>query len=107
MTDKKFNEIVKLNRGNIEKLLKLGVLLSDENECRKYNVGASDYSEQLIQPWAIWQEYELNPWDADILKRTLRKKKEEGMSEVESRIQDYLKIKHICDERIRQLRYGS
>jgi len=64
---------------------------------RNYNVGNSDYAEHKIQPWDIWLEYELNPWDADIVKRTLRDKAGD------SRILDYQKIKHICDERIRQL----
>ena len=63
---------------------------------RSYNVGKSDYAERKIQPWDIWKEYELDPWDADIVKRILRKK------EGESRIMDYEKIKHICDEKIAQ-----
>ena len=64
---------------------------------RKFNVGESDYSKYTIQPWDIWKEYNLNPWDADIIKRTLRTK--EGTS----RVQDYQKIIHICTERIHQL----
>mgnify|MGYP001579275925 FL=1 len=62
---------------------------------RDYNIGHSDYSKRRIQPWDIWLEYQLNPWDADIIKRVLRDKGE--------RCLDYEKIKHICDERIRQL----
>lgn len=107
MNEKEYTKLVKENKDIIERLARLGVLKSDINACRKYNIGASNYSNKLIQPWAIWQEYELNPWDADILKRTLREKKENGITEIESRIQDYLKIQHICDERIRQLRYES
>lgn len=68
------------------------------DEIRSYNVGTSDYSKRLIQPWSIWQAYNLNPWDADIVKRVLRNKKGE------SRIMDYEKIIHICNERIRQLK---
>jgi len=68
--------------------------------CRNYNVGASDYSKHKIQPWDIWFEYKLNPWDADIVKRTLRTKSGE------SRRLEYEKIKHICDERIRQIDAG-
>lgn len=64
---------------------------------KKHNVGASDYSKHKIQPWDIWREYELNPWDADIVKRVLRKK------ETDSRILDYQKIIHVCQERIAQL----
>ena len=53
---------------------------------------------------SIWKDYNLNPWDADIVKRVLRTKKESGKSEIESRIMDYEKIIHICKERIRQLK---
>lgn len=64
---------------------------------RDYNVGKSDYAKHKIQPWDIWKEYNLNPWDADIVKRVLRTK------EGESRRLDYEKIIHTCNERIRQL----
>ena len=73
------------------------------NEIRKNNVGKSDYSEHIIQPWSIWMDYDLNPWDADIVKRILRTKEEPGMSLTEARIMDYEKIIHIAKERIRQL----
>lgn len=66
---------------------------------REHNVGESDYAKHKIQPWDIWLEYRLNPWDADIIKRVLRTKPGQ-------RRLDYEKIKHICDERIRQLDEG-
>lgn len=69
------------------------------SDTRLYNVGSSDYATRRIQPWDIWLEYNLNPWDADIVKRVLRSKPGE-------RRLDYEKIKHICDERIRQLDMG-
>jgi len=65
-------------------------------DIRSHNVGASDYSKYKIQPWDIWLEYNLNPWDADIVKRVLRTKPGE-------RRLDYEKIIHVCQERIRQL----
>jgi hypothetical protein len=68
-----------------------------EKTIRDRNVGNSDYAEHKIQPWDIWLEYALNPWDADIVKRVLRKK------EGDSRKMDYEKIIHVCQERIRQL----
>lgn len=74
------------------------------NDVRADNIGKSDYSKHTIQPWSIWIDYELNPWDADIIKRTLRTKEEPGMSAIEARIMDYDKIEHICRERKRQLR---
>ena len=77
-----------------DRLQKLGII---PNEVRDMNVGASDYSKHLIQPWAIWQEYQLNPWDADIIKRVLRHKA------TDTRKMDYEKIIHICEERIRQI----
>lgn len=78
-----------------QKLKYLGIIPSEE---RSYNVGNSDYSRHVIQPWSIWIDWNLNPWDADIVKRVLRTKNGD------SRISDYEKIKHICDERIRQLK---
>lgn len=73
------------------------------NEVRKRHVGKSNYSQHIIQPWSIWLDYNLNAWDADIVKRVLRTKTEPGLTEKESRKLDYEKIIHICNERIRQL----
>ena len=70
--------------------------MSDVNEVRSYNCGASDYSKHKFQCWDLWIKFRLNPWDADITKRVLRIKKTDG------RLLDYKKIKHICLERIRQ-----
>lgn len=64
---------------------------------QSYNVGKSDYSKHAIQPWDIWKDYNLNPWDADIVKRVLRSK------EGEPRTLDYEKIIHICKYRIAEL----
>jgi hypothetical protein len=72
--------------------------VKDDDDTRNYNIGASNYSKHIIQPWAIWIDWELNPWDADIVKRVLRTKKGE------SRMMDYEKIIHDCNERIRQLK---
>lgn len=76
------------------KLKYLGIVDSDT---RNHNVGTSDYSKHTIQPWSVWMDYNLNAFDADIVKRVLRTK------EGEDRITDYEKIIHICQERIRQL----
>ena len=78
----------------LKQLKELGLI---PDEVRSHNVGESDYSKHLIQPWSIWKDYNLNPWDADIVKRVLRTKS------TDSRILDYQKIIHICQERIRQL----
>lgn len=72
----------------------------DVQHVRSYNVGESDYAQHKIQPWDIWIEYKLNPFDADIIKRVLRHKK------TDSRKMDYEKIIHICQERIRQIETG-
>lgn len=71
--------------------------MSANENVQSYNVGKSDYSKHAIQPWDIWKEYNLNPWDADIVKRVLRTK------EGEERTLDYEKIIHICKYRIAEL----
>lgn len=74
----------------------------DKEDIRSYNVGASDYAQHKIQPWDIYLDYNLNPWDADIVKRVLRTKK------TDTRKMDYEKIIHTCKERIRQIEeYGK
>ena len=83
-----------LDEDTYKALMRLGIL---DTSVRSYNRGASDYSRHIIQPWSIWQDYNLNPWDADIVKRILRTK------QGDSRRLDYEKIIHICEERIRQL----
>lgn len=71
--------------------------MSTSENVQSYNVGKSDYAKHVIQPWDIWKEYKLNPWDADIVKRVLRSK------EGEARTLDYEKIIHICKYRISEL----
>lgn len=71
--------------------------MSTSENVQSYNVGKSDYAKHKIQPWDIWKEYNLNPWDADIVKRVLRSK------EGEERTLDYEKIIHICKYRIAEL----
>lgn len=73
-------------------------------DVRSYNVGSSDYATKKIQPWSIWEEYNLNPWEADIVKRILRKKMIPGKTKEETRIEDLEKIIHVCKELIRQLK---
>lgn len=93
---------VSIEENLYNRLNKLGMI---PNEIRKTNVGNSNYAKHLIQPWSIWIDYNLNAWDADIVKRVLRTKSEPGISEKEARIMDYNKIIHICKERIRQLEF--
>lgn len=80
-------------------LTKLGILHTDD--VRKHNVGKSDYSKRIIQPWSIIQEYKLDYWDGDIIKRVLRNKEDEPRS------LDYEKIIHICQEKLRQMKYNN
>ena len=68
-----------------------------------FNVGESNYSKHKIQPYHIWEEYNLNPWDADIVKRVLRTKKVKGTTKKKARIQDYEKIIHVCQYRLSKL----
>lgn len=76
------------------KLDYLGII---PNETRSYNVGDSNYAERVIQPWSIILDHELDYFDGDIVKRTLREKK------TDPRRKDYEKIIHICKEKIRQI----
>ena len=80
-----------------QRLKKLGIIQNQNNDIRSFNIGASDYSKHTIQPWSIWIDYDLNAFDADIVKRVLRTK------DGEPRSKDYEKIIHICKERLRQL----
>ena len=70
-------------------------------DVRSHNVGSSDYAKHKIQPWDIWLEYGLNPWEADIIKRVLRRK------EGQSRREDLEKVIHIAQELIRQIDAGE
>ena len=84
-----------------KELKKLGIIhdCKEEFDIRSFNIGNSNYSKHTIQPWSIWLDYpELTSWDHDIIKRVLRTKKGE------SRLMDYEKIIHDCNERIRQLK---
>ena len=81
----------------IIELFKLGILTFVNNDTRSSNIGHSNYASHIIQPWSIIQDWNLNYWDGDIIKRVLRTKKGE------SRKLDYEKIIHICQERIRQI----
>ena len=83
-----------------QKLKYLGIIHNEVDgiDVRSHNVGTSNYSKHIIQPWSIWLDYpELTSWDHDIIKRILRTKKGE------SRAVDYEKIIHDCEERLRQI----
>lgn len=81
-----------------EKLEYLGII---PNDVRQSNVGESNYSEHTVQPWSVWIDWNLNGWDCDIVKRVLRTKKGE------ERAKDYIKIIHICQERLRQIKFET
>lgn len=95
-------EYINKNNDLLTYLLHIGVL-PGTSDVRDTNVGESNYSNAVIQPWSVWQDWDLNPWDADIVKRIYRTKKQQGKTAKESRIEDYQKIIHICQERVRQL----
>lgn len=94
------NPQVKIDWNLYKKLKELGIIHDHlgNNDPRSFNIGGSNYSHHLIQPWTIIQEYNLNYWDGDIIKRVLR------IKEGDSREMDYRKIIHICEERLRQLK---
>lgn len=97
-------EYVPIEKSLYDRLKLIGII---PDEVRRTHIGKSNYSDKVIQPWSIWKDYNLNPWDADIVKRVLRTKQEYGLSEKESRIMDYEKIIHVCQERLRQLQCES
>ena len=99
--DETNNPQVTIDYNLYKKLRILGIIhdSKDEVDTRSFNIGNSNYSKHIIQPWAIWIDYpELTSWDHDVIKRILRTK------QGESRIMDYEKIIHDLQERIRQLK---
>ena len=93
-------EMVYIPKELYDKLYYLGII---PNDVRKNNVGKSNYSKFLQQPWSIIQEYNLGYLDGDTIKRTLRTKQEAGMTMIESKIMDAQKIIHIQKEKLRRL----
>ena len=88
-------KLMSIDKDFLNLLNYLGLTPSAE---RQHNVGESNYSTHVIQPWSIWLDYpELTSWDHDIIKRVLRSKASD------SRQMDCEKIIHICEERIRQI----
>lgn len=88
----------------VRKLKYLGIIPDEGDSVRNHNVGESDYSLHTIQPWSIWIDYNLDAFDADIVKRILRTKETENKNYRDSKIEDYEKIIHVCQEKIRQLK---
>lgn len=88
---------MEINDELYQKLYYLGIVNNSQDNIRSNNVGASDYSKHIIQPWSVWLDWNLNPWDADIVKRICRHKDGEDDKT------KYEKIIHICQERLRQI----
>lgn len=82
-------------------LVRVGIIKEENDETRNYNVGGSNYPTRLIQPWSIWIDWCLNPWEADIVKRVADRGKGEP------RELDLKKIIHDCQEMLRQLECGK
>lgn len=104
--NEKINEkINEINTTNERKQYLDYIGLSSSSDVRTKNAGKSDYSKQVIQSWTIWHAYpNITTIDKDIVKRVLRTKEEGNLSPIDSRILDYEKIIHDCEERIRQLK---
>lgn len=60
-----------------------------ESHVQNHQVGGDHYLKHAIQPWDIWREYDLDPWEAGALKYLLRRK--------ENRLQDLKKCRHYLD----------
>lgn len=80
------------------RLLLIGIIDSTGNipTNRQFNIGESDYSKSLIQPWSYIQDHDMDYLHGDIIKRITRNKP--GTEK-----EDLFKIKHICDEIIRRI----
>jgi hypothetical protein len=91
------NTQVSIDYSLYRELKRLGII-NENDDTRSYNEGGSDYSKHILQPWTIALDYNLDPWDMNIVKYVLRTKKGE------SRILEYKKIIHNCEEKIRQLK---
>lgn len=78
-------------------LYQIGVIDYNGNLLNRPNVGDSNYSEHFIMPWHIQRSYNLDSFDADIIKRVLRKKS------TQDRYEEYQKIIQVCQEQCRQL----
>jgi hypothetical protein len=97
------NTQIPIDASLYDRLQYLGII--SDSTVRSYNVGQSDYAQRTIQPWSVWLDWNLDPWDADIVKRIARHKEGDPKS------LDYKKIIHICEEKLRQLKaleeYGT
>lgn len=51
LTDEEMETVVRLNRDKIVRLVQYGVLSLTPTSNRDYNIGDSNYSEHLLQPW--------------------------------------------------------
>ena len=78
-------------------------LIEKDDQPLSYNIGSSNYAQMTIQPWEVWEAWNLNPWEADVVKRIARTKKIEGKSELESKLEDWQKIEHIAKFMINKL----
>lgn len=90
-----------------KELMRLGIIPDPNNpfsNVRDTHVGNSNYSYNIIQPWAIWLAYpQLDGFSQDVIKRVLRVKEEPNITMTESRLLDWQKIEHIAKEKQRQL----
>lgn len=61
----------------------------DATGVQNRQVGGDHYVRYAIQPWDIWREYSLDPWEASALKYLLRRKGK--------RLEDLEKCRHYLD----------
>jgi len=46
----------------------------DYDEVMDTQIGGNHYKERAIQPWEVWEAYDMNGWEASALKYLLRYK---------------------------------
>jgi hypothetical protein len=78
-----------LSRRSIERLYEPEAEAENESGVQTRQVGGDHYVRHSIQPWDIWREYNLDPWEASALKYLLRRK--------ENRLTDLEKCRHYLD----------
>lgn len=63
----------------------------------KQQIGGDHYKKHTIQPWHIWEDYNMNPWQANALKYLLR------YNDKDKPLEDLYKCKHYIDYLISNL----
>ena len=82
-----------IDQQNFEEMMEFEMKEAERDyEASKRNVGNSDYSKRILQPWDIIDAYQLNFYEGNILKYLLRSK--------DDRVEDLEKLIHYAEKEI-------